>query len=172
MTLPRDRVRGAVYLGEQVCPMTRSMMQRSFRHPSAGLCRPRAAGCMRIRFFADFAKIERMSIRQEFRKTRMAVQLIRATFLFCRKKGYTRIYGHSQAAWSNSGPVLASRSWKAARILFFPISIMWKFSPKWSAIRLRDSGRRSLCAHQAGRPLGCSRVYWRIPRRVGSSVLL
>ena len=55
------------------------------------------AGCMRIRFFADFAKIERMSIRPEFRTTRVAIQLIRASLQFIRKKGYTRIYGHSQA---------------------------------------------------------------------------
>ena len=91
-------VRGAVYMGEQECPYDEEYDGNDLSATHLlGFVGREPAGCMRIRFFADFAKIERMSIRPEFRKTRMAVQLIRATFLFCRKKGYTRIYGHSQA---------------------------------------------------------------------------
>jgi predicted GNAT family N-acyltransferase len=95
-------VRGAVYMGEQECPYDEEYDGNDLSATHLlGYVGREPAGCMRIRFFADFAKIERMSIRQEFRKTRMAIQLIRATFLFCRKKGYTRIYGHSQARLVN-----------------------------------------------------------------------
>ena len=91
-------VRGAVYMGEQECPYDEEYdgNDLSATHLLAYVGQE-PAGCMRIRFFADFAKIERMSIRPEFRKTRAAVTLIRATFQFIRKKGYTRVYGHSQA---------------------------------------------------------------------------
>ena len=95
-------VRGAVYLGEQECPYDEEYDGNDLSATHLlGYVGREPAGCVRIRFFADFAKIERMSIRQEFRKTRVAIQLIRATFLFCRKKGYTRIYGHSQARLVN-----------------------------------------------------------------------
>ncbi len=32
------------------------------------------AGCLRIRYFASFAKIERLAVRHEFRHTRLAFQ--------------------------------------------------------------------------------------------------
>ncbi len=54
------------------------------------------AGCIRVRFFADFAKLERLAIRKEFRKSRAAFQLVRAALKLCQKKGYRRAYGHSQ----------------------------------------------------------------------------
>jgi hypothetical protein len=64
-------------------------------------------GCLRLRFFAGFAKFERMAIRKEFRKSRAAIQLARAGFAFCQKKGYGRILGHVQEQlvpfWSRFG---------------------------------------------------------------------
>jgi len=54
------------------------------------------AGCTRLRFFADFAKIERLAVRKEFRHTRLAVQLARASIELARMKGYRVLYSHVQ----------------------------------------------------------------------------
>ncbi len=42
---------------------------------------------LRLRFFADFAKFERLAIRKEFRRSRAAVPLIRAGFQSLPKEG-------------------------------------------------------------------------------------
>lgn len=54
------------------------------------------AGCIRVRYFADFVKIERLAVRQEFRTSRLAFRLVREAIRFCRRKGYRRAYGHSR----------------------------------------------------------------------------
>src|SRR5262249_15952724 len=53
-------------------------------------------GCLRVRFFADFAKFERMAIRKEFRNSRASVLLAQASLKLAAKKGYRRAYAHSQ----------------------------------------------------------------------------
>jgi N-acetylglutamate synthase-like GNAT family acetyltransferase len=54
------------------------------------------AACLRIRYFADFAKLERLAVRREHRGHGLAQQMIRAGIEMCRKKGYTQIYGQSE----------------------------------------------------------------------------
>ena len=54
------------------------------------------AGCLRIRYFADFVKVERLAVRHEFRKSTLSFRLVRAAVELCRKKGYRRIYGHAR----------------------------------------------------------------------------
>jgi len=49
-------------------------------------------GSLRLRFFADFAKVEQLSVRREYRDSEAASQLVRAGVQFCQKKGYKRIY--------------------------------------------------------------------------------
>jgi predicted GNAT family N-acyltransferase len=90
-------VRSAVYIGEQECPYEEEFDGNDLAATHLlGYVGQEPAGCLRIRYFADFAKIERLAIRGEFRKTRTAFQLVRAAFRLCQKKGYTKIYGHSQ----------------------------------------------------------------------------
>lgn len=101
-------VRSAVYIGEQQCPYEEEFDGNDLAASHLlGYVGQEPAGCLRIRYFADFAKIERLAIRAEFRKTRTAFQLVRAAFRLCQKKGYTRIYGHSQKRlvnfWSRFG---------------------------------------------------------------------
>ena len=101
-------VRSAVYIGQQECPFEEEFDGNDLCATHLlGYVGHEPAGCMRIRYFADFAKIERLAIREEFRKTRTAFQLVRAGFRLCQKKGYTRIYGHSQKRlvnfWSRFG---------------------------------------------------------------------
>jgi predicted GNAT family N-acyltransferase len=101
-------VRSAVYIGQQECPYEEEFDGNDLCATHLlGYVGHEPAGCMRVRFFADFAKIERLAIREEFRKTRTAFQLVRAGFRLCQKKGYTRVYGHSQKRlvnfWSRFG---------------------------------------------------------------------
>jgi len=67
------------------------------------------AACIRARFFADFAKLERLAVRHEFRNTRLSFSIVKAGIELVRKKGYQTIYGHSQERlvnfWSHFGAV-------------------------------------------------------------------
>ena len=51
---------------------------------------------MRIRYFADFAKLERLAVRNENRNAGLAGQIVDAAIELCRKKGYRVLYAHSQ----------------------------------------------------------------------------
>ncbi|MBN9587971.1 MAG: GNAT family N-acetyltransferase [Alphaproteobacteria bacterium] len=101
-------IRSAVYIGEQECPYDEEYDGNDLAATHLlAYVGDEPVGCLRVRFFADFAKIERLAVRKEFRKTRAAFQLVRAGFKLCQKKGYTRVYGHSQVRlvnfWSRFG---------------------------------------------------------------------
>ena len=89
-------IRGAVYLSEQRCPYEEEFdgNDQCAIH-LLGYVGDEPAGCVRVRCFADFAKIERLAVRKEHRGTGLAVLLARASMEFCRAKGYGRLYGHS-----------------------------------------------------------------------------
>lgn len=101
-------IRSAVYIGEQACPYDEEYDGNDLvaTHLIAYIG-DEPVGCLRVRFFADFAKIERLAIRKEFRKSRAAFQLVRAGLKLCQKKGYRKAYGHSQVRlvdfWSRFG---------------------------------------------------------------------
>jgi predicted GNAT family N-acyltransferase len=92
-----NAIRNAVYIGEQECPYEEEYdgNDLSGTHLLAYMG-SEPIGTLRLRFFADFAKIERLAIRKEFRRSQAAFQLVRAGFKFCQKKGYGRIVAHSQ----------------------------------------------------------------------------
>lgn len=101
-------IRSAVYMAEQECPYEEEFDGNDFASTHLlGYVGKEPAGCLRIRCFADFAKIERLAVRKEFRKTRLAFELVRAGITLCRQKGYRRLYGHSQKRlvgfWSRFG---------------------------------------------------------------------
>jgi predicted GNAT family N-acyltransferase len=101
-------VRSAVYIAEQECPYLEEFDGNDFCSTHLlGYIGNEPAGCIRIRYFADFAKIERLAVRKEFRKTRLSFQMVRAAIDLCRVKGYRRLYGHAQKRlvnfWSRFG---------------------------------------------------------------------
>jgi predicted GNAT family N-acyltransferase len=101
-------IRSAVYVGEQECPYLEEFDGNDFSATHLlGYVGNEPAACLRIRYFADFAKIERLAVRKEFRKKRVAVQLVEAAIDLCRAKGYQRLYGHAQKRlvkfWSQFG---------------------------------------------------------------------
>lgn len=96
-------VRAAVCMGELHWPFHEFMDGNDFTatHLLATVD-GEPAGTMRIRYFGDFAKPEWLVVLEHFRRGRfgargVAYALGHHSFAFCRKKGYTRIYGHAAA---------------------------------------------------------------------------
>ncbi len=89
-------MRSAVFMAEQECPYLEEFDGNDFAstHLLAYLGNE-PIGCLRIRFFADFAKIERLTVRKEFRNRGATRPLIEAAIALCKAKGYQRMYGHA-----------------------------------------------------------------------------
>ena len=113
-------MRGAVYMAEQDCPYEEEFDGNDFSATHLiGYIGNEPAACLRIRYFADFAKIERLAVRKEFRKTRLAFQLVRAGIELCRVKGYRRLYGHAQKRLVNFWSRFGFRTFDGGRELVF-----------------------------------------------------
>ena len=101
-------VRSAVFISEQSCPYDEEFDGNDFcAMHIVGYRGREPAACIRVRFFADFAKIERLAVRHEYRNTRLSFQIVWAAIEIARKKGYRKIYGHAQERlvnfWSHFG---------------------------------------------------------------------
>ncbi|HTQ39722.1 MAG TPA: GNAT family N-acetyltransferase [Pirellulales bacterium] len=108
-------LRGAVYIAEQECPYDEEFDGNDFSATHLiGYVGNEPAGCMRIRYFADFAKVERLVVRKEFRSSGLARQIVRDSVEFCRAKGYQRIYVYAQKRlvgfWSKCGFVVPANA--------------------------------------------------------------
>lgn len=90
-------IRAAVYVAEQKCPYDEEYDGNDFSasHLLAYVGNE-PVGCIRMRFFAGFAKIERLAVRKEFRHMGVASHLVQGGIELSRIKGYQQIYAHSQ----------------------------------------------------------------------------
>lgn len=90
-------IRSAVYIGEQHCPFEEEFDGNDFSATHL-ICHrgQEPVGCLRIRYFADFAKLERLAVRGESRSAGIAAQIVDAAIELCRKKGFRVLYAHSQ----------------------------------------------------------------------------
>ena len=100
--------RAAAFLAEQNCPYAEEFEGNDFcALHLIGAVNDEPAACLRVRFFADFAKLERLAVRREFRRSRLAFEVVHAAIKLSRRKGYTRLYGHAQDRlvpfWSRFG---------------------------------------------------------------------
>ena len=90
-------IRGAVFIGEQKCPYDEEFDGNDFTATHLiGDVGNEPAGCLRIRYFSDFAKLERLVVRREFRSSGLARELVHAGVEFCRTKGYTCMCTYAQ----------------------------------------------------------------------------
>jgi predicted GNAT family N-acyltransferase len=90
-------VRSATYIAEQYCHYSEEFDGNDFCATHLiGYVNGDPAGCIRLRFFASFAKIERLAVRADYRNSRLAFVLARQAINHCRKKGYTKLYGHAR----------------------------------------------------------------------------
>jgi predicted GNAT family N-acyltransferase len=101
-------IRGAVYIGEQECPYEEEFDGNDFSATHLiGYVDDEPAGCMRIRYFADFAKVERLVVRKEFRSSGLARNIVDASVTLCRSKGFERVFVYAQKRlikfWSKCG---------------------------------------------------------------------
>lgn len=90
-------VRAAVFMMEQRCPYDEEFdgNDRTCTHV-VGKVGDEPAATLRIRYFAGFVKLERLAVLPQFRGTSIAKFTIQSAIDFCRRKGYRRMYGHSQ----------------------------------------------------------------------------
>jgi predicted GNAT family N-acyltransferase len=113
-------IRSAIYIGEQSCPYEEEFDGNDFSATHLiGYVGNEPAACLRVRYFADFAKIERLAVRKEYRNTRLAFQLVRAGIELCRVKGYRRLYGHAQKRLANFWARFGFRTFEGGKELIF-----------------------------------------------------
>jgi predicted GNAT family N-acyltransferase len=101
-------IRAAVYIAEQDCPYREEFDGND--HCAThflGFFDDEPAGCLRARFFAGFAKLERLAVRKNYRRSTLAFALARAGIAHARRKGYTKVYGHAreglESFWARAG---------------------------------------------------------------------
>lgn len=106
-------MRGLSFMGEQSSPYGEEYDGNDFccTHVLAKVGKE-PVGALRIRWFAEWCKIERLSVRAEFRGrrtdgTRVADALAAFAVNHLRRKGYTLLHGHAQERlvpfWSRHG---------------------------------------------------------------------
>lgn len=90
-------VRAATYIAEQECPFDEDYDGNDFcsSHFLATVD-GEPAGCLRIRYFKEFVKFERLAVRREFRSSKIAFRLVREAMRFVARKGFDRVYGHAR----------------------------------------------------------------------------
>lgn len=101
-------IRSAVYMAEQECPYEEEFDGNDLSATHLiGYVGDEPVATLRLRFFADFAKLERVAVRHEYRNTRIAFEMVKAAIELSRVKGYRRLYGHARkrlmAFWTRFG---------------------------------------------------------------------
>lgn len=91
-------VRALVYMGDQACPYDEEFDGNDFAGATHLIlrCGAEPVGVVRMRWFGDFAKMERLAVRREHRGGPGLLLLSRAAFDLAARKGYRRLLGHAQ----------------------------------------------------------------------------
>lgn len=90
-------VRSSTYISEQFCLYSEEFDGNDFCATHLiGFIDGDPAGCIRLRYFGDFVKVERLAVRREYRRSRLAFRLVREALALARQKGFSRFYGHSR----------------------------------------------------------------------------
>jgi predicted GNAT family N-acyltransferase len=137
-------IRGAVYIGEQACPFREEFDGNDLTATHLiGYVGNEPAGCLRMRYFADFVKLERLAVRKEYRHTVLAFTMVRAAIALCRAKGYRTIYGHAQKRllnfWRRFGAVPSPNSKEFVFSDFDYVEVMGPIAADPNAIRLGNT---------------------------------
>lgn len=91
-------VRTLVYMGDQDCPYDEEYDGNDLCGATHLLlrCGREPVGVARVRWFADFAKFERLAVRSEHRGGPGLMMICRAVFDLAGRKGYRRMLAHVQ----------------------------------------------------------------------------
>lgn len=91
-------VRAIVYMAEQNCPWDEEFDGNDDAATQVlGVLGDEPVATARIRWFADFAKLERLAIREPFRRQGRGHELLDYLLTLCREKGFRRAYLHAQS---------------------------------------------------------------------------
>jgi predicted GNAT family N-acyltransferase len=92
-------IRSVVYMGEQCCPYEEEFDGNDFNGATHLIARLGAepVGVIRLRWFAEFAKLERFAVRRDHRGGIVARALFDAGYDLAARKGYRRVLGYIQA---------------------------------------------------------------------------
>lgn len=90
-------VRAIVFLGEQMCPYKEEYDGNDLcaTHFLASL-HGEVVGVIRVRFFANFAKLERLAVLPNYRGRGIAAQLVSSALAHIQQKGYQSFQLHAQ----------------------------------------------------------------------------
>ncbi len=91
-------LRGVTYLGEQLAPFHEEYDGNDFvgaSHLIAWL-NGEPVGVLRLRWFADFAKVERASVLTAFRRFGVMHVLMQEALRYAARRGYRKVLGHAQ----------------------------------------------------------------------------
>jgi predicted GNAT family N-acyltransferase len=90
-------VRGIVYIADQDCPYDEEFDGNDLcALHLIGWVRGEPVATLRLRFFAGFAKLERLAVTPAERRSGIAFRLVREGLRIAARKGYTRAYGHAR----------------------------------------------------------------------------
>lgn len=90
-------IRSAVYLAEQDCPIDEEFDGNDFVGAHfIGYIGSEPVACLRVRFFGEFAKVERLAVRHQYRRSRISFKLVQASVDYVKRKGFRKIYGQAQ----------------------------------------------------------------------------
>ena len=113
-------IRSAVYMSEQSCPYREEFDGNDFCGSHLiGYYGDEPASSLRIRYFADFAKLERLAVRKEYRRSRLAFDTVHAGIRLVQKKGYRRIYGHARDGLAGFWARFGAKEKRAGRSFVF-----------------------------------------------------
>src|SRR5690606_13086405 len=90
-------IRAAVYLAEQSRPYAQEFDGNDATATHIiGYVDGEPAATIRIRYFANFVKLERMAVRREYRTSKIGQEIVNYAVEFCRQKGFTALHGCAQ----------------------------------------------------------------------------
>src|SRR6516165_709539 len=134
-------IRSAVYLAEQDCPIEEEFDGNDLVAAHfIGFVGSEPAGCLRVRFFGEFAKVERLAVRHQFRRSRVSFKLVQASVEYIRRKGFRKIYGQAQDRlvdfWAHFGAKPLGHNRKIAFSDFSYTEMVLEIKPGADAITL------------------------------------
>lgn len=135
-------VRWVVFVGEQRCPEIEEFDGNDYAGATHLLARSDGAiaGTCRVRWFASFAKIERVAVLPAFRGRGVARALIEAARMMAAAKGYERMLAHVEpelvAYWHEQGfePRAGREAFHYSDRRY--VEVLAEFSPDPRAIRV------------------------------------
>ena len=91
-------IRSMVYMGEQLCPYDEEFDGNDLAGATHLIARigREPVGVVRLRWFSDFAKLERLTVVPSCRGGAVPRALLDAAFELAAQKGYRQVMGHTQ----------------------------------------------------------------------------